>query len=1011
MTTRRLIEEWMPIAELGVESVRERTPMTPYPAPNRLHVWWARRPLVASRAAVLASLLPPDADREEFLHAVGIHGDPVRTRERIDIAKRTGEDLGANPYGYSRAFQYTPDAHERGTLSQAVGGDITNCVVLDPTAGGGSIPFESERLGTKVIANDLNPVAALLLHATIDYPARFGNSLLQEFQALSQRFLLTAEPHYAGVFPPEPEGTLVLGYIYARTIRCPYCDGLIPLSPNWRLSSDGTGVRLVPTIAAGPLSSGRICRFEIVEREEDHASATVNDGDANCPYPDCGRVVDGEEVKRQAQAGKMGEQLYAIAFKSRIASRTKSGKPSKAEKWSYGFRTPSDEEEKGSAIAEVLAAKLPVWDANDIVPTEPLDELSNYDRGHRLYGVFKWRDMFSSRQLFCHATSVEIFRELLHKDIESASMTPVRKAAYIYLALSMDKFRDYNSRMTRWQAKREVIINTFDRHNFAFSWSFVEMAPMIVGTGYEWALDQTAKCIEELLDLLRPHEAAARKAAVKSLRRSEKGADLFGQLNSSVDEPGSLPSLTTITCRSADKLDHIDQNSIDVVVMDPPYYDNVMYAELSDFFYVWLKRTAGYVEPGLFLRQLTDKEHEAVANPARYKGQKGAKELAGRDYQERMAAIFTECKRVLKSEGVLTLMFTHKATGAWDALTTGLMKAGFTITASWPINTEAEGSLHIKDKSAANSTIFLACRPRVQEPATAEKRYWEDVEPLVARAVRERVQKFQDAGIAGVDLYLASFGPALEKFSEYWPLERGTPRPQTELAKKRKRQADLFPEEVDPYAVSPEDALTAARREVKNWRLEQLTHRKARTDMDPVTAWFVLAWDAFKAPTFEYDEALRLARAVGVDLEKDVISRLAVKKASQITLLDSQQRAAKMWLGPSDGSRAMLDVLHHAAHLARTRSLEAAREMLEKGDWLADPSFHVALQAVLEVLPVPASFSQLELSTALAGSGSDFEALENLRRLAFADRVDEPQQLSLFRTESAAEEPITSATM
>src|SRR5438477_11762908 len=205
--------------------------------------------------------------------------------------------------------------------------------------------------------------------------------------------------------------------------------------------------------------------------------------------------------------------------------------------------------------------------------------------------------------------------------------------------------------------------------------------------------------------------------------------------------------------------------------MDPPYYDNVMYAELSDFFYVWLKRTAGHVYPELFRRQLTDKENEAVANPARFKGEKGAKTLAGREYQNRMASIFAEMRRILRPNGIMTLMFTHKATGAWDALTKGLMEAGFTITASWPINTEAEGSLHIKDKAAANSTIFLACRPRAVAPADGETQYWEDVEPLVAGAVRKRVAEFQAAGVRGVDLYLASFGPALEEFSKYWPLK------------------------------------------------------------------------------------------------------------------------------------------------------------------------------------------------------------------------------------------------
>jgi putative DNA methylase len=994
MTERRLIEEWMPIAELSEESVRERRSMTSLPPTYYLHVWWARRPLVASRAAILASLLPADADHERFMHAIGIHGDPVAAKARILVADRRGERLGSDAYGYRRAFTHSPSKDEIAWMEGLL--TAKSPTVLDPTAGGGSIPFEACRLGIASQANDLNPVAALILTATVKYPTQFGLALLEEFKQLGIRFVSETRRRLEGTFPSEPATDLRPdGYLYARTVRCPYCEGIIPLSPNWRLSADGTGVRLLPETAAGPLAPGRLCRFEIVTKIADQSEATVSDGDATCPFPDCGRIVDGDEVKRQAQAGGMGEQLYTVVFKRKVVtSVSKSGQ--EKVKWVRGFRAPRDEDENHVLIGVRLAEKSAEWEANDILPREEIDELSNYDRGHRLYGVLKWTGMFSPRQLLCHGTGVEVFRDLLAFDQKAGTLSQLRKAAYIYLALSLDKTRDYNSRMTCWHANREVIVNTFNRHNYSLNWSYVEMAPLVMGLGYDWVIEQTTKCIGELVELVRPTEVAAAKSATKLQKRSAKGADLpFAPLGV-VEEPIESQPRVTITCKPGDQLDHIDDNSIDVVVMDPPYYDNVMYAELSDFFYVWLKRTAGYVEPGLFRRLLTDKDHEAVANVARFKGQKGARALAGRDYQERMAAIFAECRRVLKSDGVLTLMFTHKATGAWDALTKGLMKAGFVITASWPINTEAEGSLHIKDKSAANSTIFLACRPRQQQSAMAEKRYWEDVEPLVAKAVRERVQKFQDAGIIGVDLYLASFGPALEKFSEFWPLERGTPRPQAELDKRRTKQSDLFPEDVDPYAVTPEDALTAARREVKNWRLEQLTHRKARTDMDPVTAWFVLAWDAYKAPVFDYDEALRLARAVGVDLDKDIVGRLATKKGGQIVLLDSQQRAAKMWLGPSDGSRATLDVLHHAANAARSRSLEAARELLEKGGWLSDPAFHVALQATLEVLPVSASFSKIELTPALSGFGSDFEALENLRRIAFTGQVDEPQQLKLW---------------
>ena len=182
MRDTRLIERWLPIAELGVESTRERTPMTPFPAPNRLHVWWARRPLVASRAAVLASLLPADADRERFLHVLGIHGDPIATRRKIDAAKRRGERFEGQAYSYPRAFGYTPKAEDKAWWKRAFGGGTESAAILDPTAGGGSIPVESIRLGAEAIANDLNPVSALIMRATVEWPAQHGKILRKDIR-------------------------------------------------------------------------------------------------------------------------------------------------------------------------------------------------------------------------------------------------------------------------------------------------------------------------------------------------------------------------------------------------------------------------------------------------------------------------------------------------------------------------------------------------------------------------------------------------------------------------------------------------------------------------------------------------------------------------------------------------------------------------------------------------------------------------------------------------------------
>lgn len=985
--TKRLIETWLPIASLGEESVRERRSMTALPPIYYLHVWWARRPLIASRAAILASILPADADRETFKHVIGIHGDPVASRRRIDAAKRKGERFEGDAYSYPRAFSYLPNREDRqwvGKEQARLG--LSNITVVDPTAGGGSVPFESVRLGLTTYGNDLNPVAALIERATIEFPLKLGEGLKSEYQRLAAEFVKQREQLLRPFFPVEPQDrAIATNFLWARTIRCPHCDGLVPLAPNWRLGPDGSGVRLMAGLGKGPGDKSREVAFKIVQSAREQSPGTVTSGDATCPFDDCLRLISGDHVKFEAQAGRMGEQLFAVVFRRQeVVGTTKGGKAK--ERIVRGYRAPRPEDDVSAMVAAVLADKLPEWEVNDIVPTEAIGELSNYDRGHRMYGMYTWAQMFSARQFLGHGLSVEVFRRLLETERTSTRWSPVSEAAFCYLALALDKLRDYNSRLTRWHVPREVMVNTFDSHNFAMRWSFAEMVPLIDGVGYDWAIDQVGKCIGELVQLVRPDLG---KAALQ-----QSSLD-FGSTGPAFD-----PQPLVLTCKSGDGLDHVADSSVDCVVMDPPYYDNVMYAELSDFFYVWLKRTAGYIYPELFRRQLTDKENEAVANPAKFKDQDGAKALAGRDYQQRMAAIFAEMHRILKTDGIMTLMFTHKATGAWDALTKGLLEAGFTITASWPINTEAEGSLHIKDKSAANSTVFLVCRPR-QAPGD-EVRYWEDVEPTVRQAVRQRIEEFQRGGIRGVDLYLSCFGPALEEFSKHWPLKRGTPRQDVEQVRRKRRQAVLFEEAYDPYTVTPEDALDVARREVKDWRLRQLAHVQRNVELDNLTSWFVLAWDAFQAPVFPFDEANRLAKVCGIDLDRDVIGKLAEKKGSDLVMWDSVTRAAKGSLGLPDGRDSMMDALHHLARAVRSTTLESANELLAKHHLAGEPSFLLALEAVLEVLPVGTEWSGLDLPDAAKGAGADFDALEKLRRLALAEKVAEPEQLKIWQEEPVA---------
>ncbi len=971
MSDRRLIEDWLPVAELSVESTRERTPMTPFPAPNRLHVWWARRPLVASRAAVLASLLPADADRKQFLHCLGIHGDPVKAKAKIAKARRTGKRV-ANPYGYDRAYQHSPDQGDRRWLRSALSQFSTDPVILDPTAGGGSIPFEALRLGFKCFANDLNPVAVFLLRATLDFPHRFGAAVQQEFEALAGRWRGKLQSRLESLFPQRQLPDRVdQTYLWARTVCCPYCTGLVPLSPNWRLTPKGVGVRLRPETGG----KQRVCSFEIVEAAADQSEGTVAKGDGKCPFPDCGQLISGDEIKRQARGGKMGEQLFAVVYEEKVEYRTKAGKPGC--KWVRRFREPRPGDDNDEAVRVRLAEQVPDWDAQNLVPSEDYDDM--YCDNIKSYGVRTWRDLFSPRQLLCHGTSVEIFHELLEAD--RGTLSAARRAAYAYLAIGLDTMLDYNCRASYWDATTgRGVRHIFNRHDLAFVWSYAEMAPLVSGKGYDWAIEKTAKCLRELGDL------------VDGKQKSDRNGLFPGG--------GSPPALgPIITCGSGEQLDHLEDESVDAVVIDPPYYNNVMYAELSDFFYVWLKRTAGHVFPELFRPRLTDKENEAVANPARFAGETGARALAGRAYRERMAAIFREMRRVLKTDGVMTLMFTHKATGAWDALATGLMDAGFSVSASWPVSTESEGGLHIKNKAAAKSSVFLVCRPRVPQVEGEEKPFWEEIEPRVAELVRERVGRFERAGISRVDLYLAAFGPALEEFSRYWPVKRARPaRRPKELTR---RASALFTEEWDAYRARPEDALLVARREVKRWVMERLTRSAGRSELDPLTDFFLLAWEAFRAPAFPYDEALKLARAVGLDLEKAVVGRLAGKKDQNLHLWDSVRRAGKNRIGPVDGSRAALDRLHHAANLARSHTLSAAKEQLEQVPAADESAFRAALDAALEVLPLPPSKTGAALKGEIESASNDFEALFELGKLLYGAKFEEPRQLKLWQSPSA----------
>ena len=985
---RRLIEDWLPVNELSVEAVREGGALAGHPPVNQLHVWWARRPLVVSRATVAASLLNADADRSRFISAIGTTDTVVAERRRMDEIKATGQWSNI-AFSNKRAFTHNLTPAEREWFEENRAGDSADPIVLDVTAGGGSIPFEAGRLGLRSYANELNPVAGIILHATCRWPQEYGNALRAEYDAVSARFRGRVAELLAGVYPPvpQPDGDgdgdgaddnadgagnpenknsrivraqrYAQTYLWARTIDCYECGREVPLSPNWRLSSKGDGVRLWPDEGKG------VCDFEMVSRAAEHSEGTVRQGIARCPYPSCRAASPKGYLAEQAQAGRMGHRLYCVIYRDQEWGLTKAGKESKTPKTRRVFAKARPEDDNGAAVAARLAELLPQWDADDILPDEP--KPPGDDNRPITYGMSPWRNMFNPRQQLAHGYCVQAFRELVDADADAGQLDDRRRAAWCYVALALDKMVNRNSLMSTWVPDANKVAQTFATHDFGFKWSYAEMAVTIRGLGIDWAIDDIGDCITELTKMAGHPKPAANGA--KAGR-----AELIVASQQPKDDDAIAPE-SEVSAGPAQDMD-LPNASVDAIVFDPPYHNNVNYAELSDFFYVWLKRTVGYIYPDLCRPYLTDKVNEAIASPARFREQaagqgQSAGKLATADYEAKMGEIFRECRRVIKPDGIMTVMFTHRTTAAWDALVTGLIGAGFRITRTWPVKTEAEAALNIKGKAAARTTILLVCRPRGENRTPAA---WPDVEEQIARAVRSDAPALDAYGLKPTDLYLAAFGPALQVISDHWGAQRASAHPDPARSE-------------NPFAVTPTDAMQVARQEVSRHRAAQLSQQFSNVT-DPAARFYILSADSVGGDTLEYDDAALMGRVAGLELDSREGRSLVVKNGSRVTLKRAKERQAAGDIGRDRAPATPLDQVHTAVVITLDQDTAAADEWLRmqaidrNGD-----AFKGTLQALYGALKPESGATKPE--------ERDREALGNLHRRLYGAEPPRQGELGL----------------
>ena len=965
-----LIEDWLPIRELGIESVRERQAASALPPLSFLHIWWARAPLAAANGVTLASLLPtwddsllgevdglgdaldrvrsnrPDlkARAEGMSHTdwyriwvlwlCGVWGDAIAASRRIEAATLRGERLGSSAYGWKQGFRNKPSIEDLNTLHRLLihrWGRLPR--VADPTAGGGSIPYTSVRYGLPTWANDLNPVAVGVLDATVRAPSVYGEDLLPDIEkwggVLVQRLRDRLEPFFA-----IPDEATKNSYLYANTVSCPRTGGSVPLVPNWWLdkSDGGTAVRL----EAVPGSDGQPERLEFhIESGPDFTFnpdlGTVARGDAVSPWD--GLVIDGDHIKAEAQAGRMWPTLYAVAC----------GKPrAKGRGLTRYYREPTRADLDAIEAATTELERLEeAWSSTDVLPSEEIG-VSNYDRGHRLYGMKTWRDMFTQRQLLVHGAFVEEWR-LLAPEVKSELGDDRGSEVMTLLAMMQGKATNWNSRLSSWNVNRASMRSVFEKHSYSFKWTYAE---------FEGARELFPWCLSQLLDAY---------SGVAELLQPRKGDGLLEQAVLEQSVPGSV----TLSSGSAASMPHLDAASIELVNIDPPYYDNVMYAELADFFYVWEKRTLGTLHPERFSDSLTNKDDEAVANAARFADSgRRKKELATFDYQQKMQAIFTECSRVLIDDGVMVVWFTHKRAEAWDTLASAMMEAGFTIEASWPVSTQFVNSQHHAGKNSAESTIMLVCRKRLNPDQN--ETFFDDIEAEVRQAARVAVEKFEsEVGIGGVDLQLATYGPTLSVISRNWPVLSSEP---DETGRSRR--------------LRPEEALDVARQEVARLRMQRLVGKDAT--FDSATDFWLMCWETFQAREFPYDEARKLALGVGHEVEEAIKAGLLKKKSGNVELVNPTTRGRALRRQVDDAGRFehLIDALHFMLVTYRDDKLAAARTWLADSGYGDEQRFFDVVQAAVNAVPRVRTKRGLSLEEAIL--------LEDAVIALFGDEVSLP---------------------
>jgi len=810
--TERLIKYYFPTQEVSEESIRERGAR--FPPMFYLHLWWARRPLIGSRAVIAASTVKCDELDKEF----------IREFKSAIALLQKGERPERPAYNFQPSLKWI-----------AQHSDVSNARLLDIFAGGGSIPFEALRLGfNEVVAVEYNPIAYIILKATLEYPVKYGKKLVKDVERWGKWLLERVREELAEYYPRHPKGEPT-SYIWVRVYRC-RCGKLIPAISHPVLSRDsGYALRLE--------YEGDEPRIRVVKGE----GTKVGKGVTSLTCPE-GHTLTSEELRAQHKAEMEKwekEGLYghhpAILAAVKLADS----------------RFVESTEEMLEAVRKAEKRLREKWDEfveDGLIPTEIIPD-GDKTNEILLRGIDKFYKLFNARQLLTHATVVRLIREAYERLVEEGADRDYAKAVVTYLALAHGKLLDYHSVITSWHGYKGVIRNTFDRHAYRIGQDFAEADSLAKNVSLDWCLFSNTGVVSALKKLV-------------NLLKDVKG-EVKVVLGNAKD-----PSL------------YIELGEFDYVITDPPYYANVQYSELADFFYVWHKRSIGHLYPEAFSTELTPKDGEIVVNKTREKDEEY--------FESSMQEVLELIKSSLKPDGIAVFMYAHRSLKGLKVMLSAALNAGFIPFAVWGFASEQPRSIHIVGKAAVKSMLVLALKPKESK----SEGIWDaKLRAEIRKAIEEEVDRTVEFNLSYADAILMGIGAAFEVVGKNWPLYT-----------------------YEGKSVKLEEVLQFASSEVSRIVLEKLV----AAPLDQPSAMYLMARVIYGEP--EYDSLRYIAYGLNYDHEefirkytagyktKDGAKSYKIKPLLEIdgdseNLVDSISAAVKTYLGsgPNEAIRVLED--------------------------------------------------------------------------------------------------------